>query len=214
MGQGVGVHGGLDFRIHLLRAADAGGVDGLIAQGLEAHGGVFQNVRLFLQVREGVHAAVGEDNHPPQGGDLIEHAVGGQAAGAQAVLLIEHRPHQVGSAQDALHQEIGPALRAQSHGLGGAVGVRVAGDDLIGGGVLPQLPEHGGDLVRVAHQHRNGNALPPGLRHRLDHRPVMGGGHGDDPGLPAPGRLDDAVNGLDHTAFLLVFLHKKCVCPL
>ena len=78
MGQGVGVHGGLDFRIHLLRAADAGGIDGLVPQGLEAHGGVFQNVRLFLQVREGVHAAIGEDDHPAQGRDLVEHAVGGQ----------------------------------------------------------------------------------------------------------------------------------------
>ena len=79
LGQGVGVHGGLHLGIHLFRAADAGGIDGLIAQRLQHGGGILQNFGFLLQIGEGVHAAVGEDDHFAQGGDLVEHAVGGEA---------------------------------------------------------------------------------------------------------------------------------------
>ena len=76
-GQGIGIHGGLDLGIHLLRSADAGGVDGSIAQGLKHSGGIFQNLCFFLQVGEGVHATVSENEHLAQGGNFIEHTVGG-----------------------------------------------------------------------------------------------------------------------------------------
>ena len=51
--------------------------------------------------------------------------------GTQAVLLVKHRAHQIGSAQDALHQEVGFSLGTQGHGLGRAVLVGIAGDDLV-----------------------------------------------------------------------------------
>ena len=110
-------------------------------------------------------------------------------AGTQAALLVEHGAHQIGSAQDALHQEIGLALGAQGHGLGGAVGVAVAGDDLIIGGVLTQTGQHVLDLVHMAHQNGGGDALLAGLHHRLNDRLVVCGGHGDDAGLTALGGL-------------------------
>ena len=118
------------------------------------------------------------------------------------MLLVEHRAHQVGGAQDALHQEVGLALGAEGHRLGGAVLIRIAGDDLVGGGVLAQIGEHGADLVGVAHQDGGGDAFLPGFNHRLDDRLVVGGGHGNDAGLAALGRGDDAVNGVYHGKIL------------
>ena len=67
--------------------------------------------------------------------------------GTQTVLLIENSMHQVGGAQNALHQEVGLTLGAQRHGLGRAVLIGVAGDDLVVGGVLAQCGKHGADLV-------------------------------------------------------------------
>ena len=110
-------------------------------------------------------------------------------AGAQATLFVEHGAHQIGGTQDALHQEIGLALGAQGHRLGGAVGVAVTGDDLVIGGVLTQAGQHVLDLVHMAHQNRSGDALLAGLHHGLDHGLVMCGGHGDDAGLTALGGL-------------------------
>ncbi len=189
VGQRVGVHSGLDLRVHHLRAADAGGVDTLIAQSVQHHGGILQNFSLLVQIGEGVDAAVGEDHHLAIGGDLIEHAVGGEMAGAQAMLLVEHGAHQIGGAQDALHQEISLTLCAQGHGLGGAVGVAVTGDDLIIGRILAQTGQHVIDLVHMAHQNGGGDALLAGLHHRLDDGLVVCGGHGDDAGLTALGGL-------------------------
>ena len=108
-------------------------------------------------------------------------------AGAQTVLLVEHSAHQVGGAQDTLHQEIGLALGAQGHGLGGAVGVAVTGDDLVIGGVLAQTGQHVLDLVHMAHQNGSGDALLAGLYHGLDDGLVVSGGHGDNTGLTALG---------------------------
>ena len=170
----------------------------LIAQRLQHHGGVLQDLRLFVQIGEGVDAAIGEHQHPAQRGDLVEHTVGGQVGGTQAMLLVEHGAHQVGGAEDALHQEVGSALGAQRHGLGGAVPIGVAGDDLIGGGIFAQLGEHGADLVGVTHQNGGGDTLPAGLDYRLDHRLVVGGCHGDDTGAAAACGGNDAVNGVYH----------------
>ena len=114
------------------------------------------------------------------------------------MLLVEHGAHQVGGAEDALHQEVGSALGAQRHGLGGAVPIGVAGDDLIGGGIFAQLGEHGADLVDVTYQNGGGDTLPAGLDYRLDHRLVVGGCHGDDTGAAAACGGNDAVNGVYH----------------
>ena len=182
----------------------------LIAQRLQHHSGVLQNVRLLLQIGEGVHAAVGQHQHTTQRGDLVQHAVGGQMLGTQTVLLIENSTHQVGGAQNALHQEVGLTLGAQRHGLGRAVLIGVAGDDLVVGGVLAQCGKHGADLVHMSHQNGRGDALLTSLHHRLDHGLVMSGCHGDDPGGAALGGGDDAVNGMYHAdrppaQFLLLF---------
>ena len=110
-------------------------------------------------------------------------------AGAQTMLLIKYGAHQIGGAQNALHQEIGLSLGAQGHGLGGAVGVAVTGDDLVIGGVLAQTGQHVLDLVHMAHQNGSGDALLAGLYHGLDDGLVVSGGHGDNTGLTALGGL-------------------------
>ena len=198
LGQGVGVHGGLHLGIHLFRAADAGGIDGRIAQRLQHGGGIFQNFGLLLQIGEGVHAAVGENDHFAQGGDLVEHAVGGEMGGAQAALLVEHSPHQVGCAQNALHEEVGFALGAQSHSLGGAVRVGIGGDDLIGYRVFADVLQHPADLVSVTHQNGGGNALAAGGHHGLDDRLIVRRSYGDHAALTALGGLHNALDGIDH----------------
>ena len=187
MGQRVGVHGGLDLGIDYLCAADAGGIDRLIAQCLQYHGGIFQNFGFFIQIGEGVDAAVGENYHFAIGGDLVEHAMRGEMAGAQAVLLIKYSAHQVGGAQNALHQEIGLAISAQRHGLGGAVGIAVAGNDLILIGIFSQTGQHGADLIHMAHQNGSGDTLLAGFHHGLNDRLVVGSGDGDDTGFAALG---------------------------
>ena len=187
MGQCIGVHGGLDLGVDHLCAADAGGIDRLIAQRLQYHGSIFQNFGFFVQIGEGVDAAVGENYHLAIGGDLVEHAMGGEMAGAQAMLLIKYSAHQVGGAQNALHQEIGLAISAQRHGLGGAVGIAVAGNDLILIGIFSQTGQHGADLIHMAHQNGSGDTLLAGFYHGFNDRLVVGSGDGDDTGFPALG---------------------------
>ena len=114
------------------------------------------------------------------------------------MLFIENGAHQVGGAQNPLHQEVGLSLGAQCHGLGGAVLIGVTGDDLIGGGILAQTGQHGLDLVRMTHQNGGSDALLAGLDHGLDHRLVVGGGYGDDAGFAAAGGGNDAINGVYH----------------
>ena len=211
VGQRIGIHGGLHLGVHLLCPADAGGIDVLVAQGLQHHGGVLQDLGLFVQVGEGVDTAVGEKHHPVQRGDLIEHAVGGEVGGAQAVLLIEYGPHQVGGSQNTLHQEVGPALCAQGYGLGSAVGIAVAGHYLIGGRILAQSAEHGRDLLLMAHQNGGGNALAAGIHHGFDHRLVVGGSYGDDTGPAAAGGGNNAINGMYHT-FSSCVAQILCLC--
>ena len=84
----------------VLRAADAGGIDVLIAERLQHHGGILENLGLLVEIGERVHATVGQDQHAAQCGNLIEHAVRGEVARAQAMLLVEYGAHQIGGAQN------------------------------------------------------------------------------------------------------------------
>ena len=116
----------------------------------------------------------------------------------QAVLLVKHRAHQIGSAQDALHQEVGFSLGTHGHGLGRAVLVGIAGDDLVVGRGFTQAGQHRLDLFLMSHKNGRGNTLPAGLDHSLDNRLVVGRRHGDNAGLSAFGRRDDAVDRVYH----------------
>ena len=170
----------------------------LIAQGLEHGGGIFQDFCLFLQVGKGVHAAVGENDHLAQGGDLIEHTVGGQVGGAQAVLLVEYRTHQVCRTQNALHEEIRLAFGAQGHRLGGAIRVCIAGNNLIIGRLLAQTGQHSPDFVRMAYQDGGGDALFFSGHYCFDNGLIMSRRHSDDAALATLGGLHNALDSMDH----------------
>ena len=127
--------------------------------------------------------------------------MGGQVGGAQAALFIEHRAHQIGSAQNALHQEIGLALGTKCHGLGRAILIGIAGDDLVSGGVFTQLGQHGADLLHMAHQNGRGDPLLAGFYHRFDDRLIVGGGHGNHTGSALLGGLQNAINCTNHKKY-------------
>ena len=118
--------------------------------------------------------------------------------GTQALFLIEYGAHQIRCAQDALHQEVSLALGAERHGLCGAVGIRVGGNDLIGIGILVLLPEHAANLVSMAHQNGSGNALTAGGNHGLNDGLIVGSRYGDDTAGTAFGGVYDALNGVNH----------------
>ena len=170
----------------------------LIAERLQHHGGILENLGLLVEIGERVHAAVGQDQHAAQRGNLIEHAVRGEVARAQAMLLVEYGAHQIGGAEDALHQEVRLALGAERDGLGGAVLISVTGDNLIGDGILTGLAQHLLDLGDVADENGGRDALLAGLDNGLDHGLVMRGRDGDNAGLAALGRLENPVNGVNH----------------
>ena len=86
----------------------------------------------------------------------------------------------------------------EGHGLGRAVLVGIAGDDLVVGRGFTQAGQHRLDLFLMSHKNGRGNTLPAGLDHSLDNRLVVGRRHGDNAGLSAFGRRDDAVDRVYH----------------
>ena len=54
LAQLIGLNGGLDLGVDLLSTADAGSVDGLIAQCLQHHSGIFKDLHLLIKIGEGI----------------------------------------------------------------------------------------------------------------------------------------------------------------
>ena len=54
LAQLISLNGGLDLGIDLLSTADAGGIDGRIAQSLQHHSGIFKDLHLLIKIGEGI----------------------------------------------------------------------------------------------------------------------------------------------------------------
>ena len=174
----------------------------IIAQSVQDLGGIFQDDALFLQIGEGVEPAVGHEEHPGIALGLEEHDVAEERAGAQP-RLVQDGPHEVGRAQNPLHEEMGLALGHQGDGLVGTVHIAVSGDDLIGVGILPQLGQDAADGLGMTHQDGLGDAAAAGHDHSIQNGAVVGGGHGHGAVRALDGGKNDLVQGIQHKNRLL-----------
>ena len=127
--------------------------------------------------------------------------MGGQVGGAQTALFIEHRAHQIGSAQNALHQEIRLTLCTQGYRLGGTILIGVTGNDFIGGGVFTQLGQHSVDLLHMTHQNGRGDPFLAGFHHRFNDRLIVSSSHGNHTGGALLGGVQNAINCTNHKKY-------------
>ena len=126
---------------------------------------------------------------------LIEHDVAQKPSRAKICVAVQNGAHQIGCAEQALHQEIGFAARDAGDGLLRACSVGIRIDDAEFRRSFAELFQKSGDLVPMADQDRLRDVLALGGADGPKNVLVVRSGDGNASGAETGGPFEQLRNG-------------------